>query len=255
MHPNAMSHREVIEEAERLLAEHNLSETVKVRMNPRLLKVYGRVCWTRPTWTLEMSSKLVDANDREETLNTIRHEVAHAIAGPHAKHGPAWRAACRLTGARPERCYTSDAVNAVNVAWIAECTGCGKEIGTWTREPKFTVRYHRPTKCDTRRRHHIVYIEKATGRRVDPKGSVSTAPKLDDPFSYDDLIRQFGFNRAVPAAASAPAAPTTDGVDTCKHGHEMDEANTYTDPRGSKVCRQCKRDAAARHKAKKEANR
>lgn len=38
----------------------------------------------------------------------------------------------------------------------------------------------------------------------------------------------------------------------CKNGHEWTEENTYVDPRGSKVCRTCKREAAARHKARKE---
>lgn len=34
----------------------------------------------------------------------------------------------------------------------------------------------------------------------------------------------------------------------CAKGHEWTEENTYLDPRQSKVCRTCKREAAQRHK-------
>jgi hypothetical protein len=43
----------------------------------------------------------------EKAIDTLRHEVAHAIAGHAAGHGPAWRAACRMVGANPERTYTA----------------------------------------------------------------------------------------------------------------------------------------------------
>lgn len=268
-HPNAMPHAEVIAEAERLLAEHadKVARPVQVRMNPRLQKVYGRVKWTFPTWTLEMSTKLVDANDREQTLDTIRHEVAHVLAGPRAKHGPTWKAMCAITGARPVRCYSGDTVNAVDVAWRAECGDCGKEIATWTRKPKLSVRYHKASQCTTSLRTPITYIEEATGRRVTPERA---QPKLREPLSLGDLLGVPATAKTVNGAkvwdvpVGTPHPDTWDGLpkrvedekyDTCKHGHEMTEANTYTDPRGSKVCRQCKRDAAARHKAKKEAKR
>ena len=41
--------------------------------------------------------------------DTILHEVAHALT-PGDNHGPLWRRVCRQIGARPERCYTNDAV-------------------------------------------------------------------------------------------------------------------------------------------------
>lgn len=51
--------------------------------------------------------------------------------------------------------------------------------------------------------------------------------------------------------AGANGTPPPSG-DTCRNGHVRTEENTYTDPRGSQVCRDCKREAAQRHKAKKE---
>lgn len=42
------------------------------------------------------------------------------------------------------------------------------------------------------------------------------------------------------------------GADTaCRNGHEFTPQNTYRDNRGWRVCRQCNRDAHARHRARK----
>ncbi len=40
----------------------------------------------------------------EEVKDTVNHEIAHIIAGPYAHHGPEWRKACVITGAKPLRC-------------------------------------------------------------------------------------------------------------------------------------------------------
>ena len=71
-------------------------------------------------WTLafaESRSRLGDCdfNDRqirigrdhalegneEEIRDTVLHEIAHAIAGPEAGHGPLWKATVRRIGATP----------------------------------------------------------------------------------------------------------------------------------------------------------
>lgn len=43
-------------------------------------------------------------NPLEVTRNTVLHEIAHALAGYEANHGPKWKAICRKIGAIPERC-------------------------------------------------------------------------------------------------------------------------------------------------------
>ncbi len=42
----------------------------------------------------------LDAGEAE-VRDTILHEIAHALAGPEARHGPAWKAAARRIGATP----------------------------------------------------------------------------------------------------------------------------------------------------------
>ena len=40
----------------------------------------------------------------ERVTDTILHEIAHALAGPEAGHGPAWKATARRLGATPRSC-------------------------------------------------------------------------------------------------------------------------------------------------------
>lgn len=47
---------------------------------------------------IELSSFLTPAVSVEEVRHTILHEIAHAIAGPKAKHGPEWQAEARRLG-------------------------------------------------------------------------------------------------------------------------------------------------------------
>ena len=81
-----------------------------------------------PDWSFRFSSarqKLGECRAREKLIvlsrthaaegtpadvrDTILHEIAHALAGPGAGHGPAWKAIARRLGARPaSRAHESD---------------------------------------------------------------------------------------------------------------------------------------------------
>lgn len=54
---------------------------------------------------ISVSRPLVKLNTEEQVLETIRHEVAHALAGSDAGHGPKWKAMARSIGCNAERCY------------------------------------------------------------------------------------------------------------------------------------------------------
>lgn len=41
---------------------------------------------------------------QEEVTDTILHEIAHALAGPRAGHGPKWKSIASRLGARPKSC-------------------------------------------------------------------------------------------------------------------------------------------------------
>lgn len=57
---------------------------------------------------ITLSRHLTALNSRDEVVNTIRHEVAHAICGKEAGHGPVWRKVCIALGGDGRRCYTPE---------------------------------------------------------------------------------------------------------------------------------------------------
>ena len=63
---------------------------------------------------------------KAEIVNTILHEVAHAIVGPKHGHDAVWKTAARLIGCTAERCHR---VQHTLPRWLGQC-GCGKQ---WKR--------------------------------------------------------------------------------------------------------------------------
>lgn len=53
---------------------------------------------------ITLSKFHAEHNDRAITRNTILHEIAHALAGAGAGHGPKWKEMCLKVGAIPKAC-------------------------------------------------------------------------------------------------------------------------------------------------------
>ncbi len=70
---------------------------------------------------IKLSAPFCQFNPFEEVDNTIRHEIAHALAGPGFGHGPEWVRMCGRTGARPERLCPK---NLVPPRYEATCFVC-----------------------------------------------------------------------------------------------------------------------------------
>lgn len=64
---------------------------------------------------------------REEIVDTILHEIAHAIVGPNHGHDEAWKTVARRIGCTAKRCHQ---VDHTPPRWRGECP-CGKE---WKRQ-------------------------------------------------------------------------------------------------------------------------
>lgn len=110
--------------ARRLMAEHGLGGWT-FRFN-RAKRCLG-LCVYGPK-RIELSWHFVRRNDEAAVRDTVLHEIAHALAGPKAGHGPKWKAMCRRVGAKPERCDREAAMPPGR--WRATCPGCGQ---TFTR--------------------------------------------------------------------------------------------------------------------------
>ena len=71
---------------------------------------------------IELSQHFVGANEQAIVRDTILHEIAHALAGHRAGHGPKWKRICRRIGATPQRCGHATMPEG---QWQAVCGGCG----------------------------------------------------------------------------------------------------------------------------------
>jgi hypothetical protein len=82
---------------------------------------------------IELSVYFVDIDPADEVEETIRHEIAHAIAGPvFPPHGEAWVKACGITGAKPERTRKGP-MPPPN--WVAQCPSCQAAFSCYRKPP------------------------------------------------------------------------------------------------------------------------
>jgi predicted SprT family Zn-dependent metalloprotease len=81
------------------------------------------------TQTISLSRPLTEINDEEQVRDTILHEIAHALAGHEAGHGPRWRRVAASIGARPERCVDAATINTPKSAWTGSCPACDFTVG------------------------------------------------------------------------------------------------------------------------------
>lgn len=69
-------------------------------------KLRAGACFHRSK-KITLSRHFVENNSKEAVLDTLRHEIAHALAGPKAHHGQQWKVLAVKVGANPTRCYDS----------------------------------------------------------------------------------------------------------------------------------------------------
>lgn len=87
--------------------------------------------------TIELSSILTQHADREQVIQTIGHEIAHALAGHGAGHGPVWKAQMRSMGLKPDRCGETNDQQRIalqsTAKYIVTCSVTGRTIATMDR--------------------------------------------------------------------------------------------------------------------------
>jgi predicted SprT family Zn-dependent metalloprotease len=114
---------------------------------------------------IQLSKEWTLATPWEEVSDTIRHEIAHAIAGYRANHGPEWQEAAILVGAKPEATYkggirTRD-VHVAKYEMIDTTTG------------NVVKSYYRKPTAKTYQKLTGMYI---SGRRVETEGKLVINP-------------------------------------------------------------------------------
>jgi len=73
---------------------------------------------------LTFSLPFIDINPLDVMVNTIRHEIAHALSGPTAGHGIIWKRKAIEIGARPERCASDPNIKSPVGPYVFLCN-CG----------------------------------------------------------------------------------------------------------------------------------
>lgn len=88
-----------------------------------------------------------------QVVDTIRHEIAHAIAGPEKyrsgktiHHGDRWKVAAVRVGAKPERCFSLDDVNMPKGNVVANCCDNEYRLHRMPRRNAMTYRICRSCK-------------------------------------------------------------------------------------------------------------
>lgn len=84
--------------------------------------------------TISISKSLTLLNDENEVINTILHEVAHALAGYGVGHSDKWRITAKSIGCDGERCYDSALVIQEPRPYKGVCPGCNRTVLKYRRK-------------------------------------------------------------------------------------------------------------------------
>lgn len=88
---------------------------------------------------IELSEHYVTHNTREHVLDTILHEIAHAIVGTQHGHDDVWKAMCLRLGASPASCSATAVMP--EGSWQARCPGCATVFTRHRRPRRLRGRY------------------------------------------------------------------------------------------------------------------
>ena len=126
--PPAMTLFEIDTLGKHFIREHEAKSGLKPgwRFGFDLAPARGGICrYAAKQITLSVSYCLKAS--RQEVMDVLLHEIAHAIVGPGHGHDATWKAAARRIGCTAERCHR---VEHTAPRWRGRCS-CGKE---WTRQ-------------------------------------------------------------------------------------------------------------------------
>jgi predicted SprT family Zn-dependent metalloprotease len=115
--------------ARNLLADYGLSSwDVRLNKNKRQLGVCKE-----SLKRIELSEHYIAMNSSEKVIDTILHEIAHALVGVHHGHDAVWKEMCTRLGCNPMSCEKSAEMPEGD--WRADCPTCHK-VFTRYRRPK-----------------------------------------------------------------------------------------------------------------------
>lgn len=92
-----------------------------------------------------MSRMWAEHASDDDIINTILHEIAHALVGPGEGHGPRWQAMAKRIGCTAERCATAPET-APKGRYEAICASCNQTVA-WRWRLSGNIRRYRHSAC------------------------------------------------------------------------------------------------------------
>lgn len=122
----------------RKLAEHGLTERGWTGGLDNAVRRFG-VCMPQRK-RITLSRHLATINSDEETLDTVLHEIAHALAwveyGEDCGHDERWQAIAARIGARPERTVDVEEASSVAGSWFLVHSETGEVFNSYHKRPQ-----------------------------------------------------------------------------------------------------------------------
>lgn len=138
----------------RIMADNNYMNLLELGWNFKLDNARRRAGQCSISYIgkfISLSRILTKLHTKDEVMNTITHEIAHAIDFEQrgtSDHSFIWAKIHKDLGGDGERCFTESKENKYKIYnYIAECENCGS-IGGWIRKPKAVKRRCKKCKGD-----------------------------------------------------------------------------------------------------------
>ena len=175
---------EVQKLARELMDEQGLTRWSLVMTNS---KSFAGRCWNSTfTWNkvpslssgkIELSREFMKVFTREEVVETIKHEMAHALVPPTVRsHGPEWKHMARKLGSTGMRCLTAEESAKIQARYSGECPQ-GHPFKRHKKTSTMEVGgYYCPPCYKKKLEAAIVWKDTSTGKIVNPHSVKKSVP-------------------------------------------------------------------------------
>ncbi|MFT5348844.1 MAG: putative SprT family Zn-dependent metalloprotease [Bacteroidia bacterium] len=122
-----MNKIEIVQFAEQKLEEHGLAQKGWIFTFNQAI-TYAGICDTLIK-EIQLSQPISKVETQDFIVDTILHEIAHAIVGAWHNHDRVWKACAKRIGARPEATYTdSESITSLRLSKTKYVICFGAEI-------------------------------------------------------------------------------------------------------------------------------
>lgn len=130
--------------------------------------------------SIELSTPYLDVHGDKEIMETILHEIAHALVGPKVQaHGAEWKKMARSIGSTGARCVSADAPKIAS-RYTGTCVG-GHQYSRHRKTRDMEWSSHYCPRCSTHaKKAYITWVDNTTGRQINlvkPEASTLRVPE------------------------------------------------------------------------------